>query len=256
MRYLLISLVILSILFFALINLFSIMDTKMISNFRSVLEVMYFLGGISLAVTGIIALKQLTIAKTDIRIRSAREATTLTANQCQFYSKEIICLLNDIDKEINKLGISLYKEEVTTFSYSDESLQKWIVDNKEKMLSVQDAYDNHSLLATIMNALNYMETFVMSFINGVCDEKMAFVSLAVTYCNTVRNFAPIIALLHKDEELQYSNMIQLYEIWNNRLKKKKVQAQAFKAYQVFRNISKTAASIEDKDIKPLGTKNQ
>lgn len=256
MKYLLISLAILSILFFALINLSAIMDTKIISNFRSVLEVMYFLSGITLAITGIIALKQLTIAKADIRIRSAREATTLTASQCQFYSKEIICLLNDINKEINKLGISLYTEEITTFSYSDKFLRKWIVDNKEKMLSVQDAYDNNSLLATIMNALNYMETFAMSFINGICDEKLAFVSLSVTYCNTVRKFAPIIALLRKDEELQYSNTIQLYEIWNNRLKKQKMQTQALKAYQAFRNISETAASIEDKDIKPLGTENQ
>src|SRR5580700_3378773 len=59
---------------------------------RSVLELLYYLSGIAIAVAAFWGLKQLTISKQIARENAKREAYKLAADECRYYAKEIVPL--------------------------------------------------------------------------------------------------------------------------------------------------------------------
>lgn len=208
-------------------------------NQHSLLEIVYFLSNIALAIIAAVALWQLKIAKDDIRLRSKRESATLAASQCQRFTDKIIPIANDLDIEFGKLSLSSYSSELKLkyqqLSEEDLTLMRKIV--KESIPA----------LNKIISMITSLESFSIFFINEIADEQIAFTSTGHNFCNYVKKYSPFIALLRKDEPLHnFQNTVELYNIWSSRLARQ----------QITDEIDILKSQLEkksDKSIKPLGT---
>lgn len=239
-------------IFFVIYQFLIPLDSVEFNKVRSAFELLYFVSGVSLAISGIIALKQIIIAKNDICTRSTREAATLTATQCQLYGKDIIIQQNNINDEMKKLGILPFDKE-TAFSLDNDEIIQWLNKYGKELLQSSDKGIDAFIYGEIINLLNSFEGWSIYFINGICDEKIAYPPLSKTFCKGVKDFCPIIALLRKDDNMKYSNIIRLYDIWSKRRQKQQIENQASKALEEFYSMKQSAAGIEDIIIKPIGT---
>lgn len=92
-----------------------------------------------------------------------------------------------------------------------------------------------------------MEAFATYFTKGVADEEIAFSSIGRTYCYSVENyFFEIADCRSLDDEHSFQNIIDLYKIWKERLKKiqltKEQEELLLKLHQV-----------KETKINPIGT---
>ena len=76
---------------------------------RPGVELVYFLSSVVIAVAAIIALKQIAILKTTIRIQSKRDSLKLTSEQCSMYFSEIIPLQNEFNNSLNEYNIKYFE---------------------------------------------------------------------------------------------------------------------------------------------------
>lgn len=72
---------------------------------------------------------------------------------------------------------------------------------------------------TICNTLNTLEYFAMSVNQNVAESEMLFVSLHQTFIKFIYFMYPYICKSNIDEELYYTNIIELYRKWNDRKNK-------------------------------------
>ena len=78
--------------------------------------------------------------------------------------------------------------------------------------------DNHDLRGECINILNNFEAIAINFTKGIADEQSLFTALAQPYCFFVRNNYAIICFYRKTkEDLFYTNTIDLYKVWSNRI---------------------------------------
>ena len=182
---------------------------------KEILELLYLLSGPAIAVLAYLALAQIKIARKQLeeqrkatRISSKRDALKTMSEQVAKYGSEIIPLINALDHKIESENIEFFsksKVEITSegmkvFPCSD-------LDEREKVKSKFKEFTD------MMNAL---EGFSAFFISGVADEKTAFHSLSTTFCNTVKDKAPLI-LMTSEGKHHFEATLSLFRVWNTRL---------------------------------------
>lgn len=102
---------------------------------------------------------------------------------------------------------------------------------------------HHSFMDSIvMRTLNNLEYFAMHFTHKVADESVVYQSLHSTYLDMVRILYYNIAINNKMVKPKlYTNVIELYNIWNEKANKQ-VQTQADKARSIV--LKGTLATME------------
>ncbi len=73
----------------------------------------------------------------------------------------------------------------------------------------------------ILKVLNSLESFSLYFVSGVADEKIGFLTIGPTFCNTVKRYLP--HLIDLTENDNFSSIIQLFTIWNARIENNKLE---------------------------------
>lgn len=232
-------------------------------NIRAVLELLYFISGIILMITAFVALKQLKIAKEDIelakqnielakeesKLRSKREAISLTATVCSDF-KDVIA--NQIRNRVALKGINLtlYTGSIDSdFTFNNDcTIWYTTLSNDPKNKPVLDEIN-----VEIVKFLNDLEAFAFYFTSGVCDEQIAFSSHALVFCQFVKDYYPVIARERTANHLGYQPIVELYSIWSIRLEKIKIEREAAAAEKVVQNLRQVAASKTDSSISPIGT---
>jgi hypothetical protein len=210
-----------------------------LSILHTTLELLSFVSGPVLVVVAILALKQISIAKGDVQVRSRREAASLATTQCQRYYSEIIPLLNELDELINQKEIPEYRGEIADFC-QDDILKNptWAI----KWLSKTD-----DLLKLWIQVLNSLESFAIYFTTGVADEEIAFSTIGLSYCNTVKKLYAFIATGRiKGKNKHFEHIVTLYKLWSSRLEKYNLEDQ-------LDEMQSKIKSIKVKTIKPIGT---
>ena len=180
---------------------------------------------VALAILAGCALRQITVAKNDIKIRSQREARLLSMELGEKFAKEIVPAMNDYYNKIISKGFkfiqvgmdNFYKEDVEKFSPEERNIFE---------LNVNFFKANKDLLDLSMHVLNLLEAFSMNFIQRVADEEAIFTAASQTYCDFVeKNFAVLCVLRNKDKYNYYENTVALYQVWSSRIKKKGLSIQ-------------------------------
>jgi len=194
-----------------------------VQNLKDWLELIYFISGPAVAVIAFFALGQIRIAKEQLeaqrqtlRISSKRDALRLTADQISEYSSKVIPLLNALDKKIKDEQItyfSKFKVEVCADSIKVSPLN-----------TDADIKETIKVASEIASASNALEAFSSYFVSGVADEKMAYLSLGTTFCNSVRNLAPLLVQLNANNRRSPA-MLNLFTIWSCRLESEALNKQ-------------------------------
>jgi hypothetical protein len=210
---------------------------------QQVLELLSLLSGPSLVIIGIIALSQLKIAKTDIRLRSKREAATLAASQCQKYFEVVIPLLNELDREFDRLKLPKYTGSIGDFTGEDLAtrapvwLKNHLIQIREKQFNIQ----------TLVKAINSLEAFAVFFTRRVADEEMAFSSVGQTFCNSIEGLYPLIAMVRQRGKLgHYDNLVALYKLWASRVQRHRLEDE-------YQSIAAKLKTVPSANISAIGT---
>jgi len=215
---------------------------------RSILELLYFISAAVLGAVGILGLRQLQIAKeslrqtADIFRQSARrDAYRLAAEQSAYYMNNIIPLVTDCKKMLDRTGLSkaLADFEVHITDRGIEARPP--KESTYKSFEVLTEFENAEIFARAANAL---EGFSVLFISGVADEVVAFTSVGTTFCLAVTQIAPILITVSNGRN--YMNLLNLYIIWQSRIDKRNLEDQRQK-------ISDLLGKTQEVRIKPIGT---
>lgn len=182
---------------------------------RKWLEIIYFVSGPAVAVFAFLALAQVRVAKEQLeaqrrslQIASKRDALRVTADQIMEYSTKIVPLINTLDRKIKEEKITYFSKfnvEVHSDSVKVTPVGKDI--NVDEVISVA------SEIVAVSNAL---EAFSSYFASGVADEKMAFLSLGTTFCDTVKDIAPLLVPLGAKDR-RFAAVLYLFTTWHCRL---------------------------------------
>ena len=124
---------------------------------------------------------------------------------------------------LNKLDFKIESENVKVFSQFKIEVT---IDSIKAIPLSQDIDLNIPLevLEDFLNAANALEAFATYFTSGVADEKLACLSIGKTFCDSVKNLAPILVLSRNDGR-HFTAALSLLSIWNTRLEKEKLSKQ-------------------------------
>lgn len=204
--------------------------------FKEILEFIYFLSGPALVFMAYKALEQIKVTRDIAKINSKRESFQITAQECRHYSQNIIPLLDTLDKKIEELDVQIITKSKVI-----------ITDRKIEIKPFFD-YDHYDesieqLTPYLVKASNAISDFATFFISGIADESLAYRSLGRTYCNTIKQLAPLLIPLCQNND---DDVMTLFFIWNNRNEKQAALAEKKK-------IEKKLKDSSDVYIKPIGT---
>ncbi|MCK5686904.1 hypothetical protein KAJ27_22385 [bacterium] len=190
------------------------------------LEILYYLSGPAIAVIAYLALGQIRVAKEQIaeqkkslQISSKRDALKLTADQVALYCEKIIPLQNIFDQKLKVEDMTILKE----FKVEFES-------GSIKVKPPNESYsfkDFESVTTEFLDVVNALESFSTYFVSGVADEKVAYLSLGSTFCDSMETVSPILILISNDKR-QFSAALNLYNIWGTRLESENLVRQKLK----------------------------
>lgn len=201
---------------------------------HSILESLFFLSGIALAVLAGIGLRQLTVAKEIARTDATRDSLKLAAEQCAHYNHHIIPMIDALTHAVEANNIVFY----------DKS-QVEVKADKVKVTSTAMPEDIRALIQVgteFLTLFNAMDAFAIFFLAGVADEKLAFSAVGTHYCQIVRRHLSHL-MIHKGG---FDNVLQLFFLWNGRLESLRLQMER---QEIENNLQK----IQNKFIKPVGT---
>ncbi|MEK4697923.1 hypothetical protein MKX31_28745 [Bacillus sp. FSL M8-0063] len=208
-----------------------------ISEIKPILEALYYLAGIGLLTTVIIALKQLQVVKQDMDIRNKRAAVEKSIEYLKWFSSEYIPKVN---KVLGKITIAATIDKLNPMN------DLFFPDDSHKTPEVQTLISEAKKHGGL-DILNDLEFFSTAVLNGLSDEKILYKPLAKSYCSIVAVLYPVICNYRAtaDPTNGYSNIMKLYKIWNDR--GMKVNMEYAKS-----NLEEDISKIKDVDIKSIG----
>lgn len=210
------------------------------SEFRQILELIYFLCAPFLVLLALIGLKQLRIAKETLRINSQRDASRLSIN-----------LISKFDKistrNYSNLCTALKKDELEQplefFKFTKEEYESIPKEKKEE-------FNKRLKIANIefSDIAEDLEAFAVPFIHKIADENIAFNSIGGKYCILMGICYPFImeSRIELKTNLSYSDAVDLYNIWFPKLKNRLTE-------EKIKDLELEIKKGPDQKIKPLGT---
>lgn len=182
------------------------------SNFRNILEIIYFITSPLLLIVAIVGLKQINIAKESIKINSTRESLTLAAEQCKYYFEHIIPLQNKLNDLMKAAEIKNFGEAEVKLNSDGKS-----INYKYKINYKYDLDKMRPLILCASEVLNAMEAFCVFFSARAANEAIAFSSIGSNFINEIEELLPIVCMTQ--EAGAYKNIMKLYIKWKNRTEK-------------------------------------
>jgi hypothetical protein len=178
----------------------------MFSTVRSVLEILYFMGGIVVAAASVVALQQLSILKRDIRTRNERAAKEKAIEYCTRYLTTYVRLDAEWSQKRKDAKLPNYEGPVGDFSPGSIPLEYRAL-----------ARARFAAMAWLP-AINELAAISAPFVHGVADEQVGFEIIGRTFCAAVDLDYDIITLGHSEEvHPHYESIVGLHKVWKPRL---------------------------------------
>jgi hypothetical protein len=199
---------------------------------------LYYISGIILVTTVIIGLYQLQVLKDDIRTKNKRASVEKSIEYLSWFAKEFIPQRTSFNEKITDDGVILYNNK-HVFNKKFTLDESQFTSEMKKEVIIRAEHDSEDLL-------NQLEFFSAAMLSGLADEELAFNPLATIFCEFIEDQFLLICYIRGDQNLQlYSNMITLYNMWKNRLERKKIEMQ-------HKDLEEKLSKIEDKSVKSIG----
>ena len=176
---------------------------------RPYLEVISFVATTILAVGLFLSRQQLSAFRKDIIIRNDRQAKEKAVEAARYYMIDYVnasaVLFNSVNKDENPVFVG----KVGNFSFA--SLSKSEVEAGLRRAS-------NSLILSVLNNLEIVSAY---FVSGVADEKTGFQIIGKSFCSTVAHNYAAITILRDEKSSQnyWFNIIELFKVWNSRIKR-------------------------------------
>lgn len=213
-------------------------------NFTQILNIIYLLSGPMLVVIAYIALGQIKVAKLQLeeqrkvaQIQSKRDALKLMSEQVSAFNNVTLQLGNDLDDKIERENITFFDQAQVKVSEQGISI------NIRDFGSLEELDPIIPELTKFANALDSLSIY---FLSGVADEDQAFRAIGSNYCDSVKDILPFLVKANDYDEYCYSNCLQLFMIWHNRLE----------VTNMLKQRQELESQIKDRSIvtiKPVGT---
>ncbi len=210
---------------------------------RQILEMLYFISGITIAIFGIYAIKQFRVAKEQLiqakqgmRISSMRDAMKLTAEQCDRFAKELIPRTRELSDKIKELNIDLLLK--SKYTLEEKSIKVDFVKNEKD----HDKIEQLSL--TISDLANAYEVIALYFENGITVDDIAFRCIGKAYCNGIETLLPLMVM--NNETGENNAALDLFIRWQNRINLEMLQR---KQHDIEKQIEKSAIHV----VKTIGS---
>lgn len=208
---------------------------KAIEAVRPFLEMLYFIASIGLFASVIIGLKQLKLVKKDMQFQYERAAKEKSIEYLNWFSKELLPKVNKCMKHIEESDLPKNSGNMNDKFLPDASHK-----NEDVQAFIKKAKDNG-----VLDIINQLEFFSSAIINGVADESICYKPMVKSYTSIIALFYPVICDWRKNDLNGFTNLIELFTIWNKKLQKENME---MAKQQLEQNI----AEIQTRDIKSIG----
>jgi hypothetical protein len=195
---------------------------------RTVLELLYFGAGVTIAVVAFIGLRQVKAAAVQVKIateqlnltreiantNAKREAAKLAADQCRYFAEKCVPAL--------RILYDKYREQKLTFvsARNNPREPQFAVKDGEfvnvncDMGLVEREYPK--IEYEVLAVINGFEYFAIPFAVGVADEDIGYRETALAFCEALPFCMAAIYLFRTKNRGRFDSTIRLYEIWTRR----------------------------------------
>ncbi len=182
-----------------------------INNVHYVLEMLYFLAGISVAVGVIYSIRQYALSKKDVDLKYSREINAVTTDQMKVFYTEVVPLYEELKDRIK--GLFYFDTKVNLVKVDDEGIIKSAA-NYYESLTDKDFFRKQA--KKILINVQLMST---NFLLGTADEELAKGLIFDKYLCIFEAMFPVL-MIEQDKSL-YQPCVDLYNKW--RLEKKTME---------------------------------
>jgi hypothetical protein len=204
---------------------------------RNVLELLYYVSGIAVAVGVFWGLKQLTISKQIARENAKREAYKLAAEECRYYATEIVPLMATLKNSITSKKLRSFVNRAFSVENGEITTHNFDL----TLLHIELPHISSEIVAY----LNAMEAFAIFFTSGVAAEEIGYRETGTAFCGGAQEFMPAIFIMRL-VNVRFESIVRLYEIWNGRQHAEKISTQ-------MKALEKAAKRVHKETIRPIGT---
>lgn len=182
---------------------------------------------------------QLEVARTDIILRSKREAIAVALEQCKRYAEQIVPHFDALTQKMVAKGYQPSQNINPEFPF---------IPQQEDPTGAQIWSNDVDLRTKIVQTLNELESFAMYFANDLADESIAFTPTGLSFCQICEFYRLFIGVYRQPDKVKlYQNIVKLYAVWRPRLERTVLEEQG-KALE-----AKKQKLPADKKGTPLGT---
>jgi hypothetical protein len=189
---------------------------------NDILLPLYYIGGIVVGCSVLLALKQLKLTREQIKlnyddahVRSKREAIQMAATQCDVFAKTIILQMDELIRLFEDHGGKSYDGEEYSFDIKDlnSSHQNWL----HKFYKIVE--NDKSVYGTLNDTLNKMEVIAIYFTEGIASDEIAFPSIGKSFCFFIKYYYPYV-LQNQLKGRDFEYIVKLFSKWNARFKER------------------------------------
>jgi hypothetical protein len=182
---------------------------------NELLENIFYLSGIVLALAALFGLRQISLLKSDIRIRNTRMAREMSAAIIKYYMEEHCAPSNGVE-------LLIQKKQVPAISWTGKTedldfLSPATFDKRialSRLSSYVEIFQNGETKVCITDLLNGLEYVGACCNSGLPDEKLVFNSIGRSFCRTVEQFYDLIVVMRQNEGIRYyENAGVCYRRW-------------------------------------------
>jgi hypothetical protein len=228
-----------------------------LEHIRTILELLYFAAGVTIAVVACMGLRQVKAAAAQVKIateqlnfsreiasvHAKREAAKLAADQCLYFADKCVPAL--------RVAYEKYKEQKLTFIgvRTNPKEPQFVVKDGEfanvncDVALVEREYAKFE--PEILTVINGLEYFAIPFAVGVADEEIGYRETALGFCEAIPFCMAVIYLFRTKNRGRFDSTIRLYEIWSRR-------TAARAAAPIMSSMQALIAQAGNDKIKPIG----
>jgi len=198
---------------------------------------------------------QISQSRDSFRANSRRESVKYASELVREYLKDIIPIQNTVDECLSELQFTYFTGELNLKSFTLSEINKIGGALREHFLyanqTIRPSKNKDGAFVKMIEEANMIEFFATPFIERVADEKVAFNSIGITFCKSIKdNYSHYVLARsgNENENNYFPNTIALYNIWSNRIKELKLKTIVKTTTNTLKEISK-----ENNIIKLIGT---
>ena len=209
----------------------------MLETIRPFLESASFLATIAIFAVSVLALKQVRLLKTDIKLRTERAAKEKAIEASQLYLNSYTQLSAIFTDACQEKKIGGWKGGVGDFS------SKSVRESPYREIANKRFNESNWL-----PAINMLESIASTFVTGVADEQTGLQIIGRTYCGTLEHNYDVISFARSHSvNSYYPSIVTLYQVWSPRLTREEIDESK-------RVLEERASKIAKTKIPSLGAK--